>query len=230
MADTLTYRVVSDTEKRAVIQVTNLSDGSGESANLKINVANLAYAASLVTLTAAGPVGSYFRIGETVRPNGNVTANAVVAAFDPSSLKLSLVSVNQPGAFVNAATLVGLTTNVTLIQSGALVSPNCRVMVQGLQWCVSDGKAVQLQWHGNSGGANSTTLYICSGSDHFNATMAPQHNIQNDANVADGNITATTINFANNDSYTVVFDLKKTSGYQALLKETNPNFGFVGVN
>lgn len=229
MADTLTYRVVADSEKRAVIQITNVSDGTGQAANLSVNVANLAYAGSTVTLTTDNST-SYFRIGETIQPDANTTANAVVAAFDPATRVLSLVSVNQAGAFVNASVLVGLTTNVSRTQSGALVGANCRVMVQGLQWCVSNGKAVELLWSGNNGGANNRTIFVCSGADHFNATVAPQHNITNDANVADGNILTTTVNFAANDSYTLMIDLKKVSGYQAVLKETNPNFGFVGVN
>ena len=222
MADTVKTLTVVDTEHRAAIQLTNLSDGTGESAVLKVNAAALMGAYREITLVANASL-AYFKIGESITASGGATG--VVADQQPLSNGAVLHRVTScTGTFATAETITGAQTAVARVQTGAQTIPSYRFTLSRIVYSVEGGAAV-LIWEGTGGGANNRTTWACSdASDVVFSELGGA--LRNDANSATGNMLVSTRGFNANSSYSILMDLRKTSGYTAIFKEKNPKFGY----
>jgi hypothetical protein len=230
MADAVTYQLLYETSKRALIKLTNVSDGSGETNVLKVNTANLAFAYSTIPVVFAG--GNVFKMGETVYASNNVSQTAIATNFVPETKTLFLTSVNALADWSNARAnliIAGVTSNVQMTQNvaGNIVAANTRVDVEGCLWSVSGGKSVVLAW------ADASTNVVCETLAYTGCVtpnQAPNYKLINNAAAPTGGLNFTTKGFAANDTYTVVLDLRKSAGYLDPQKEKNPGFGYLGVN
>lgn len=222
MADTVKTLTLVDTSSRAAIHLTNLSDGTGEAAVLKVNAAALSGAYREITMAANASL-ALFKIGETVTSSGGATG--VVAYEDQLANGAILVRVvNCTGTFGTGETITGGTTTVARVQTGAQVIPSYRVMISRLVFSVENGAAA-LIWEGTGGGANNRTAWACSDAgDIVFSEMGGS--LRNDANSATGNIVLSTRGFNANSSYSIVMNLQKTSGYTAIQHELNQKFGY----
>jgi hypothetical protein len=226
MADSLTYQVLTETGKRAIVKLTNVSDGTGETNALKVNVANLAWAYSTVTLVAN--TSAFFRIGETVYA-GNVANSATVVDYNPDTNQLLVASIVNAAAFGNNATITGATSNTvrTVTATGFAVAAAYRVAIEGVMWALPAAKSVALLWGSSS--ANSVAMTL-SGAGVMSPATAPNWRVLNDAANPTGNILLSTKGFANLDTYTLILELRKVSGFLEPVKERNPQFGYIGAH
>src|SRR6185437_6193434 len=124
MADQVTSQITVETGKHAVLKLTNVSDGTGETNVLKANVANLKFSFSTVNTNSIfnevpDPTKN-FVVGETVFVGGNASSTAVVADYGLS--QLLLINIVSPGDWVAGASITGVTSNTVATQNGAIVS------------------------------------------------------------------------------------------------------------
>ena len=224
MADTVKVQTIVDTSHRTALVLTNLSDGTGETAVLKANGAALNGAFRTLTLEANSSL-AFFRIGELITANTS-GATGVVADQDKLANGAVVIKVvSCVGTFNTGESLTGNLSSVVRIQSGAQVIPTYRFTIDRMVYSVSGGVAVLL-WGGQGGGANSTVAWAASDSSDV---VFPEIGgaLTNDAVSPTGNLLVTTRGFVANSTYSILVDLKKSqTSYTAILRERNPIFGY----
>lgn len=221
MADAVTTQTIHDSVVRAVVNLTNTSDGTGETNVLKVNAAALTGAVKLMTVAAGA---NTFKIGETVF-TGNSTSNSTATVADVNEARTvwTLINVSDAnGHFINGATVTGATTTKTRAQSGALASGTYRLSATRIVYNVSNDASVKLLWGGTSNG----TAIILTGSGIHDLSAQGLALKPSETDTPNGNLLVTTVGFAANSTYSVLVELKKTSGYAQPNTERNPDLGY----
>lgn len=207
MPDVAAIQTLVDTQHRAVLVLTNKSDGTGESAVVKANSHTLAYVQTVVHVSHTS--GRKFKVGEAVTSNAGGTAIVHdLWRSNTSSLYVLLGSAN--GAFSNGHTITGGDSNVVLTQTGTS-ERNPVVAISSIQFSVPTG-TVELAWQGDGGGANTKTALVIGGSGRFDLRnevgLIPNHATSNT-----GALLLTTRGVTANNGYTIILELKKVSGF-----------------
>lgn len=218
MADAVNSQITVETGKHAVLKLTNVSDGTGETNVLKANVANLKFSFSTVNTNSVfnevpDPTKN-FVVGETVFAGANTSSTAQVADYGTS--QLLLINIVNPGDWTAGQTITGVTSNTVATQNGAMVSGTQRVSIIGMQWSVS--KPVVISWESSSANVVAVTL---TGQGEWNSNLTPEYIIPNNATNPTGNINLSTKGFANLDTYSIMLDLRKVAGFQEPRTERN---------
>ena len=86
MADAVTSQTIQDSERKAVLKYTNVSDGTGESAVVKVDVSALASNASGTACTGVTVAQIWWQcVGMGVELLFDATANVLVIGLSPDS-------------------------------------------------------------------------------------------------------------------------------------------------
>jgi hypothetical protein len=229
MANLLQSQTVLDTANRTVMRFTNFSDGTAETDALKINAAALFGALTTITLSSTDAnTTANFMVGETIT-SANSGATAIVYDI-PSPNAANTIYVSQVSGTFNANdTISGANSSVTRHVVTSTLQQQ-KYSIDSLTWSIqgplantSVGQAaVRLRWQG-VGIANTDFLIVSatgqmnSGYEELNAPFTPPAS----ANSNYG-LTFSTIGFANQSSYSILIDLRKTAGYSA------PNYEILG--
>jgi|TARA_A100000172_G_C3025332_1_gene104620 hypothetical protein len=118
MADAVTSTTIADDDRKAVIQLTNTSDGTGESAVTKIDVSALAARSS----DGAACTGcklydiNYSTFGMSVKLLWNATTNTI--CWDLNSDYSDYVDFSYMGGLQNTAAASGKTGDIKLTTTG----------------------------------------------------------------------------------------------------------------
>ena len=86
MADTVTSQTIQDSERKAVLKFTNISDGTGESAVIKVDVSALATNSAGQACTSVTVAKIWWQcVGMGVELLFDATANVLVIGLSPDS-------------------------------------------------------------------------------------------------------------------------------------------------
>ena len=223
-------QVLRDCEKKYIAKF--FSDAS-ESDVKKVDLSTLAWAKHTMTLSGASTEN--FKIGEVITVGGAETF--LVTGFTSGATTLEVVgwdNTNKKATSIdtgssNADAIVGAVSGAhteTLANSGNLTGLEWNVLVTKIMW-ICNGLQVAIEWDGSGSEAYIAEL-IANGIWSMPAMEWPGIgiNASGDSGNVLGDIQFSTTGHASGDSYTVIMELKKQSGYDIPAYEQNNILGY----
>ena len=230
MADAVTSQTLLDTEKKAILKFTNISDGSGEANVKKIDVSTLTWAKHTITLS--GAASPNFKIGEVLTVGAEhylvvgFTAGAStveVVGWDNTNKKATAIDASSSGSDAVSGGVSGSNTRTY----SSIAEQDFELLVTKIQW-ICNGMTVIVEWDGS--GAEKVIAQL-SGNGIINMPGTEWPGIPNNATGDSGavlvDIQFTTVGHSSADSYTVIMECKKQApGYDIPAYEENVGLGY----
>ena len=242
MADAVTSQKLIDTVHRTAYKFTNISDGSGESDVKKVDLSALNFAIKTVTLSAAPAtnfcVGEILTIDAAGSPlyatvqdysSGGTTVNIIGAT---SGTDQTITATPEPGAEKTISGSISGASTVTTHASTAIAGVTWNVTLEKLQWYTTSGTGatagmeVTIEWDGSTAEALIARI-TGTGTIDFARHYAPVPiNATGDTSDVLGDVQFTTVGHASGESYLIMMDFKKRSGYDRPVFGRNAELGY----
>jgi len=198
----VTTQIISDTANKVVVLLTNVGEVADETNALKVDVSTLAHATSIINFDGAGN-GKAFKRGETVDAGGT-PGSAHIVVVNPSTLIVK----NVTGTFADNDVLTGASSGAVFDQAGAITASVYRIALAKARWSVG-GMTGILEWDATS----NVDFLAMSGNGAWDMSNWPG-SIPNNAGAGiTGDVDLSTVNHTANDTYSIMLEFHKTSGY-----------------
>ena len=242
MADAVTSQKLIDSLHRTAYKFTNISDGSGESDVKKVDLSELNYAVKTITLSAAP--AKNFCVGEiltfdadgsptyaTVQDyrSGGTTVNIIGAT---SGTDQTITATAAPGAANTISGSISGASTITTHGSTAIAGVAYNVTLEKLEWYTTNGAGatggmdIKIEWDGSTAEA---LIAVISGSGKidFARHYAPVAiNASGDTSDVLGDVQFSTVGHASGETYLIMMDFKKRSGYDRPVFGRNAELGY----
>ena len=242
MADAVTSQKLIDTVHRTAYKFTNISDGSGESDIKKVDLSELNFAIKTVTLSAApatnfcvGEILTFDADGSAVYATvqdyrtGASTVNIIGAT---SGTDQTITATAAPGAANTISGSISGASTITTHGSTAIAGVAYNVTLEKLEWYTTNGAGatggmdIKIEWDG-SGSEALIAVITGSGKIDFARHYAPVAiNAAGDASDVLGDVQFTTVGHASPETYLILMDFKKRSGFDRPVFGRNVELGY----
>ncbi len=223
-------QVLLDTEKKYIAKF--FSDAS-ESDVKKVDLSTLAWAKH--TMTLSGAASPNFKIGEVITVGASETfictgftagaSTVEVVGWDNTNKKATSIDTGSSNGDAIVGGVSGTNTR-TLANSGNLTGLEWNVLVTKIMW-ICNGLQVAIEWDGSSSEAYIAEL-SANGLWSMPAMELPGIGINASGDTSEvlGDIQFSTVGHGGTDSYTIIMELKKQSGYDIPAYEQNNILGY----
>ena len=242
MADAVTSQKLIDTVHRTSYKFTNISDGDGESDVKKVDLSELNFAIKTVTLSAApaknfcvGEILTFDAAGTPVYAtvqdyrSGGTTVNIIGAT---SGTDQTITATAAPGAANTISGSISGASTITTHASTAIAGVTYNVTLEKLQWHTTSGAGatagmeVTIEWDGSSTEALIARITGTGTIDFARHYAAVPINATGDTSDVLGDVQFTTVGHASGESYLIMMDFKKRSGFDRPVFGRNAELGY----
>jgi len=242
MADAVTSQKLIDTVHRTSYKFTNISDSTGESDVKKVDLSELNFAIKTVTLSAApatnfcvGEILTFDAAGSAIYAtvqdyrSGGTTINIIGAT---SGTDQTITATGAPGADKTISGSISGSSTITTHSSTAIAGIVYNVTLEKLEWYTSSGAGatggmeIKIEWDGSTAEA---LIAMVSGSgkiDFARHYAAVPINATGDTSDVLGDVQFTTVGHANLETYLIMMDFKKRSGFDRPVFGRNVELGY----
>ena len=235
MADAVTSQKLIDTVHRTAYKFTNISDGDGESDVKKVDLSELNFAIKTVTLSAAPATN--FCVGEIL--TFDAAGSAIYATVQDyrsggttSGTDQTITATGAPGAEKTISGSISGTSTITTHASTAIAGVTYNVTLEKLEWYTTNGAGatggmdIKIEWDG-SDSESLIAVVTGSGKIDFARHYAPVPiNATGDTSDVLGDVQFTTVGHASGESYLIMMDFKKRSGFDRPVFGRNVELGY----
>ena len=242
MADAVTSQKLIDTVHRTSYKFTNISDGDGESDVKKVDLSELNFAIKTVTLSAApatnfcvGEILTFDAAGSAIYAtvqdyrSGGTTINIIGAT---SGTDQTITATGAPGAEKTISGSISGTSTITTHASTAIAGVTYNVTLEKLEWYTTNGAGatggmdIKIEWDGSDSEALIAVI-TGSGKIDFARHYAPVAiNASGDTSDVLGDVQFTTVGHASPETYLIMMDFKKRSGFDRPVFGRNVELGY----
>ena len=242
MADAVTSQKLIDTVHRTAYKFTNISDGSGESDVKKVDLSELNFAIKTVTLSAApatnfcvGEILTFDAAGSAIYAtvqdyrSGGTTINIIGAT---SGTDQTITATGAPGADKTISGSISGASTITTHGSTAIAGVTYNVTLEKLQWHTTSGAGatagmeVTIEWDGSS---SEALIAVVTGSgkiDFARHYASVAINASGDTSDVLGDVQFTTVGHGTGETYLILMDFKKRSGFDRPVFGRNVELGY----
>ena len=242
MADAVTSQKLIDTVHRTAYKFTNISDGSGESDVKKVDLSELNFAIKTVTLSAApatnfcvGEILTFDAAGSAIYAtvqdyrSGGTTINIIGAT---SGTDQTITATGAPGADKTISGSISGASTITTHGSTAIAGVTYNVTLEKLQWHTTSGAGatagmeVTIEWDGSSSEALIAVITGSGKIDFARHYASVAINASGDTSDVLGDVQFTTVGHGTGETYLILMDFKKRSGFDRPVFGRNVELGY----